>query len=108
MGGASDDAERAESGDRAGGGPKAAIAALPRMLGGARADIRTIARGMAVLPELARILSTIETRVALIEDEVGKMRRSVDSMGGDVETLPARLDELQDSIPLRRRRRQSG
>ena len=91
-----------------GGGAKAALSAVPRLIGGAREDIRTIAKGMAVLPELARILATIETRVALIEAEMVKMRRAVESMGGDVGALPDRIDELQDSIPLRRRRRQSG
>ena len=97
-----------EGGAGNGGGAKAALAALPRMLNGARGDIRTIAEGMAVLPELARILATIDQRVAKIEDEMVKMRRAVESMGGDVGALPGRLDELQDSIPLRRRRRQSG
>jgi hypothetical protein len=60
---------------------------------------------MSVLPELARILSTIETRVEKVEDDVAKMRRAVESMGGDVGALPQRLDELQDSIPLSRKRR---
>ena len=70
-------------------------------------DIRAIAQGMAVLPELARILASIEGRVQRLDDEVMKMRQAVESMGGDVGTLPARLDDLQDSIPLRRRRNRS-
>jgi hypothetical protein len=88
-------------------GPMAAIAALPGLLGGALEDIRTIAKGMSVLPELARILGTIEARVERLDDEVMKMRRAVESMGADVGTLPARLGELQDSIPLSRKRRSS-
>jgi hypothetical protein len=103
--GRSDQADRAEAGDGWGTGPKAALAALPRLLTGAREDIRTIAEGMGTLPELVRVLSTIETRVAKLEDDVVKMRRAVESMGGDVGALPQRLDELQDSIPLSRRRR---
>jgi hypothetical protein len=80
---------------------------VPKLLGGALEDIRAIAQGMAVLPELARILASIESRVQRLDDEVVKMRRAVESMGTDVGTLPTRLDELQDSIPLRRRRNRS-
>lgn len=81
------------------------IAGVPRLLGGALEDIRAIAEGMAVLPELARILASIEVRVERVETEVAAMRRAVESMGGEVGELPARLEELQDAIPLRRRRR---
>jgi len=81
------------------------IAGVPRLLGGALEDIRAIAEGMAVLPELARILASIEARVERVETEVAAMRRAVESMGGEVGELPARLEELQDAIPLRRRRR---
>ncbi len=84
------------------------IAGLPRLLGGAIEDIRKIAQGMAVLPELARILTTIETRVQLIEADVAKMRRAVEKIDGDVGALPDQIDALQDSIPLRRRRRSAG
>ena len=83
----------------------AAITSVPNMVGGLLEDVRTIARGMQVLPELARLLSSIEGRVVELEAEVVKMRQAVESMGGDVGALPGRIDELQEAIPLRRRRR---
>lgn len=83
----------------------ASIAGVPRLLAGALEDIRTIAQGMVMLPELARILSSIEARVERVEAEMVTMREAVESMGGDLGELPARLDQLQDAIPLRRRRR---
>src|SRR5687768_6061099 len=98
--------EEKRGGEDSASKPMAALAALPRLLTSARDDIRTIAEGMAVLPELARILASIEGRVERIEDEVAEMRRAVDSMGSDVGGLPDRLDELHDAIPLSRRRRQ--
>lgn len=83
------------------------IAGLPRIVGGAIEDIRKIAQGMGALPELVKILTTIETRVQLIEADVAKMRRAVEKIDGDVGTLPDQIAALEDSIPLRRRRRQS-
>ncbi len=83
----------------------ASIAGVPRLLAGALEDIRTIAQGMVMLPELARILGSIEARVERVEAEMVAMREAVESMGGDLGELPARLDQLQDAIPLRRRRR---
>ena len=66
-------------------------------------DVRTIARGMGVLPELARSLVAIEARVERLDDEVRRMRKAVESMSGEVETLPGRLDDLQHSLsPMRR------
>jgi hypothetical protein len=67
------------------------LAALPRMLSTAIEDVRTIARGMQVLPQLA------------------KMRAAVEAMGKDVEalepSLESKLEEVKESMPLRRRRR---
>ena len=82
------------------------ISGLPRLVGGAIEDIRRIAQGMAVLPELVKVLSTIETRVQLIEADVARMRRAVEKIDGDVGTLPGQIAALEDSIPLRRRRKQ--
>lgn len=76
---------------------------LPRVVGGLIEDVRTIARGMQVLPELARILDSIDVKVDTLNDEVSRMRRAVEEMGGDVKTVPDRLDELQHSLsPMRR------
>jgi hypothetical protein len=99
--------ERQASGDSL--GTVAALAGVPRMLGGALADIRTIARGMQVLPELARTLAAIERRVDSLDDEVRTMRRAVESMDGDVKELPARIDQVQHALsPLRRIGRRFG
>lgn len=81
------------------------VTALPRLLGGALDDIRTIALGMRYLPELARTLAAIQTAVESMDAEVKRMRRGVDSMGSDVEDLAPRLTELHHAIPLRRLRR---
>ena len=76
---------------------------LSKVAGGLLEDVRTIARGMQVLPELARILESIETKVDTLNDEVHRMRVAVEEMGGDVKTVPTRLDELQHSLsPMRR------
>ena len=79
------------------------------MLGSALEDVRTIARGMQVLPELAKSLSAIEKSAAHMDAEVTKMRAAVESMGTDVKalepSLEAKLEDVKDSIPLRRRRR---
>ena len=82
---------------------------VPRMIGGLIEDVRAIARGMEVLPELARSLTTIEARVDALNDEVRRMREAVEEMGGDVNTLPRRIDDLQHSLsPLRRIGRRLG
>jgi hypothetical protein len=82
---------------------------VPKLVNGLIADVRTIARGMQVLPELARSLHAIEARVEVLDDEVRKMRHAVESMGGDVKTMPGRLDELQHSLsPMRRIGRRFG
>ena len=76
---------------------------LSKVAGGLLEDVRTIARGMQVLPELARILQSIEAKVDTLNDEVHRMRVAVEEMGGDVKTVPTRLDELQHSLsPMRR------
>lgn len=85
------------------------VSGVPRMVTGLIEDVRAIARGMEVLPELARSLTTIEARVDALNDEVRRMRESVEEMGGDVNTLPRRIDDLQHSLsPLRRIGRRFG
>jgi hypothetical protein len=83
---------------------------IPRLIGGALADIRTIADGMAVLPRLLDALQSIDTRVQALDDEVRLMCARVDAMGGDVTELRAGISRvephLEDVIrlvhPLRR------
>jgi tetrahydromethanopterin S-methyltransferase subunit G len=82
---------------------------LPRVVGGLIDDVRTIARGMQVLPELARLLDSIDAKVDTLNAEVTRMREAVEAMGGDVKTVPDRLDELQHSLsPMRRIGRRFG
>ena len=79
------------------------------MVGGLLEDVRTIARGMQVLPELSRTLLAIEAKVESLDAEVRRMRQAVEAMGGDVRTLPESIDELQHSLsPLRRIGRRLG
>lgn len=77
---------------------------LPKFLKqGPLDDLRSIAQGMQVLPELARILAEIDVRVQSLDEEVKKMRQAVESMGGSVEQLPPKIDELGQTLhPLRR------
>jgi hypothetical protein len=86
------------------------IMLVPRLIGGALADIRTIAEGMTVLPRLLDALNAIESRVTVLDEEVRQMRSSVDSMGGDVTELRAGIDRVEPHLqevtrivhPLRR------
>lgn len=82
----------------------AGLAALPQMLkNGPLEDLRSIAEGMQVLPELARILREIQVRVDSLDEEVKAMRAAVEQMGADVQELPPRLDELGHTLrPMRR------
>jgi hypothetical protein len=83
---------------------------VPRLLGNALTDLRTIAEGMAVLPKLLLTLRGIKDEVQELNDEVKQMRAAVESMGGDVR------DGMEDvsrvAHPLRRlnpaRRRAAG
>jgi hypothetical protein len=79
---------------------------LPRLfgvLGDPLEDLRTIARAMQVLPELARSLAEIERRTDTLDREVRQMREAVESMGADVERLDPRLQQVHTSLhPLTR------
>ena len=86
--------------------PVAVLTSIPRAIGlltGALEDIRAIAQGMQLLPELARSLATIERRIESLDEEVKQMRRGVEAMGADVELLDPRLAQVHDSLrPLHR------
>jgi len=80
---------------------------LPRLLGGALTDLRTIAEHMATLPKLLVSLNSIDDRVTSLDEEVKKMRAAVESMGGDVTILGSGIDRLEGQLenvahPLRR------
>lgn len=83
---------------------------LPKFLKeGPLDDLRTIAQHIKVLPELARLLATIEVKVESLDDEVKKMRQAVEAMGGSVEALPPKIDELGHTLrPMRRMGRRFG
>src|SRR5688572_157985 len=93
--------------ERSGGNP---LAYVPRLLIGLLDDVRTIATSVTVLPEVARSLSVIEARVTSMDDEVRKMRRGVDALGGDVDGLRQTMEPLESELremhttlhPLRR------
>ena len=55
---------------------------VPRLLGNALADIRTIAEGMAVLPKLLVTLNGIRGDVRSLDDEVKQMRAAVEGCAG--------------------------
>ncbi len=83
---------------------------LPRLLGGALTDLRTIATHITTLPSLLVNLENINERVASLDDEVKKMRAAVETMGGDVVELGSGIDRLENHLddvsrvthPLRR------
>jgi hypothetical protein len=89
------------------------IMQVPRLLGNALGDIRTIAEGMATLPKLLFTLEGIQEEVKQLNDEVHRMRAAVESMGGDVGELRGGMDDVTRlTHPLRRlndrRRRAQG
>jgi hypothetical protein len=80
---------------------------LGRLLPTALQDLRKIAEGMQVLPELLAELTTIRARVATMDDEVRSMREGVDRLDGEVVALRESMEsELRDvglaMHPLRR------
>jgi hypothetical protein len=83
---------------------------IPRLLGGALNDLRTIADGMAVLPRMLSTLHGIQAKVDSLDDEVKRMRAAVDGMGGDVGDLREGIERLEPHLedvtrvahPLRR------
>jgi hypothetical protein len=83
---------------------------IPRLLGGALNDLRTIAEGMATLPKLLTSLDAIRTKVDSLDEEVRQMRAAVETMGGDVSGLEESIGRLEPHLedvsrvthPLRR------
>jgi SepF-like predicted cell division protein (DUF552 family) len=80
---------------------------LPRLLGGALNDLRTIATHITTLPSLLANLENINERVASLDDEVKQMRAAVETMGGDVVELGGGIDRVETQLegvahPLRR------
>ena len=83
---------------------------IPRLLGGALADLRSIAEGVAVLPRLLVSLEGIQSKVESLDDEVRQMRAAVEGMGGDVSQLQQGIERLEPHLedvskvahPLRR------
>jgi hypothetical protein len=86
------------------------IMVIPRLIGGALGDIRTIAERMTVLPRLLDVLTAIESRVETLDEEVRLMRARVDAMGGDVAEMKASIARVEPHLeevnrlahPLRR------
>jgi hypothetical protein len=91
---------------------------LGRLLPTALQDLRTIADGIRILPELLSELASIRAHVESMEDEVGRMRRGVDRLDGEVvamrESMESELRDVGLAVhPLRRttqrlRRRNAG
>ena len=83
---------------------------LPKLLGNVLGDIRTIAEGMATLPQLLGALNAIEAKVDLLNAEVHRMRTRVDGMADDVGDARDALDRVEPHLedvgkalhPLRR------
>jgi hypothetical protein len=80
---------------------------LGRLLPTALQDLRTIADGIRILPDLLGELATIRARVTTMDDEVRLMREGVDRLDGQVVALRESMEsELRDVglavHPLRR------
>ena len=90
--------------------PAVDLMQLPRLLGGALTDLRTIAEHITTLPGLLVNLEHINDRVTSLDAEVKQMRAAVESMGGDVVELAGGIDRLETHLddvnrvahPLRR------
>ena len=78
---------------------------LPRLLGGALTDLRTIAEHITTLPGLLVNLEHINERVSSLDEEVKQMRAAVEAMGGDVVELSHRDRPPRDAPGRRHPRR---
>jgi hypothetical protein len=72
-----------------------------RLVVGALDDLHSIARSVSVLPEIGRSLATIQDRVNSLDDEVRRMRQSVEAIDEDV-------DGLEESLTAELRRTREG
>jgi hypothetical protein len=100
---AADDAAR-EPGRLGGINP---LIQLGRLLPTALQDLRTIADGIRILPDLLAELAAIRARVQTMDDEVRRMRQGVDRLDGEVvamrESMEAELRDVGLAMhPLRR------
>jgi cob(I)alamin adenosyltransferase len=78
-----------------------------RLLPTALQDLRTIADGIRILPDLLSELAAIRERVTTMDDEVRVMRQGVDRLHGQVgalrESVDAELHEVGLAVhPVRR------
>jgi len=86
---------------------------VPRLLGGALTDLRTIAEQMATLPKLLITLRGIQDEVRELNTEVTEMRADVGQLKQGMERLEPHIEDVtRVAHPLRRlnpaRRRASG
>ena len=66
-------------------------------------DVRAIADGMRILPELARILTAIQERTDSMGEEVSRMREGVDELGVAVGAMTERVGNLEPHLDEMRR-----
>lgn len=91
-------------------GPPIDLMQIPRLLGGALTDLRTIAEGMANLPKILVSLNGIGDRVDSLDAEVKQMRAAVEAMGADLGEVQEGIERLEPHLedvslvahPLRR------
>lgn len=91
-------------------GPPIDLMQIPRLLGGALTDLRTIAEGMANLPKILVSLNGIGDRVDSLDAEVKQMRAAVEAMGSDLGEVQEGIERLEPHLedvslvahPLRR------
>jgi chromosome segregation ATPase len=73
-----------------------------RLVVGALEDLHSIARSVSVLPEIGQSLATIQQRVDSLDDEVRRMRQSVETIDQDVggmeESLTAELQQTREGV----------
>ena len=86
---------------------------VPRLLGGALSDLRTIAEQMATLPKLLVTLRGIQEEVRELNVEVTEMRADVGQLKQGMDRLEPHIEDVtRVAHPLRRlnpaRRRPSG
>jgi hypothetical protein len=72
----------------------ASLLGAQRALGGAIEDVRTIAEGMRLIPELVRVLTSIEEHVISMDREVSRMRNGVDGLGLQIKNLEVAFDQV--------------
>lgn len=88
---------------RIGGAATAPLGGLSRTFGGINREIQMIADSVRVLPALLETLVDINRRAISLDDEVRRMRQSVDNIHSDIALLTQHVDDLGNSLhPLGR------